>query len=139
MRNEAMLRKVGDAIAAEPERYMQTAFRIDHEDKCGSLHCVAGWAVQLSPELEWEQPADHYASDVRDRETGELLRVDDAAARVLGLDPEDVGLFAATWLPSGVRKHTHRAERAELVREALYKLADGAPLQDVSTSWEDST
>lgn len=64
-RNAELLRKVADAIEANPDHYYQGSwcendnteevdytdvpFVADPKNHCGTQACVAGWAVQLTP------------------------------------------------------------------------------------------
>lgn len=120
-RNDALLRKVGDYIAAEPHRYRQGEWY--DEDECGTTACVAGWTVVLHdgdvPRTECGTPYDPGI----DRYAQEYLGIDDETAEEL---------FNPCWRPAGYRHNHSHARDAELVRDALYRLADGASIGEVS-------
>lgn len=113
-RDEALLRKVGDTIAAEPERYDQKVWWLPHSE-CGSVACLAGHAVELAglPVSTLTEKA-----------------IDETAEEVLGLTGYEAGrLFWGGWLP---RRSYLGQQLGESIRDALYRLADGASIDEVS-------
>lgn len=121
-RNNALLRKVGDVIAAEPHRYDQAEWFND-ENECGTTACVAGWAVLLH---DGDVPRDPHGY-VHEH------RIDELAQDYLGLDDYTAEeLFGGLWHPAGYRPFYSRRRQARLVRDALYRLADGASICEVT-------
>lgn len=121
-RNGPLLRKVGDVIAAEPERYEQMLFFDIGE--CGTRACIAGHAALVE-----------YGSRVSTLrggvvwDDGSFTLVDEAAQDALGLTEEDAEcVFGGRWLPAG----DPSMPLHERVRDALYALADGATVAEVT-------
>lgn len=112
-RNDTLLRKVGDVIAAEPERYDQDVVL----SYCGTVACVAGHAALLA------HPEKTAAQIIN---SGPVL----ATARdALGLSGDEwPRLFDFDWQPAG-DPSTPLHER---VQAALYALAEGASVEEVS-------
>lgn len=144
IRDEAMLRKVGDWIAENPEKYNQDVWihSQDLEDssesyslekislfKCGTTACVAGTAAFL-----WGDFVSFCGTYQMKTTAGQRLLIKDAAQEALGLEESETWmLFDAIWQPAGdesVPLHLR-------VRDALYKLADGASIEEVSVNLED--
>lgn len=112
-RDEALLRKVGDVIASEPWRYDQIAVL----SECGSVGCIAGLSAVLA------------FPDKSGAALLELYPITLMAERALGLTSDEaVRLFKWNWEPAGdpsVPLH-------ERVRDALYALAEGASVEEVT-------
>lgn len=133
MRDEAMLRKVGDQIAANPDQYYQGAWAMPSLD-CGTKCCIAGTAVQLQPDfVAFAMEEDDYRSNVHfvklaGEDKDRLIQ--QVAVERLGLTEEEADeLFYEDWEP----KRSHPTQPLhEAVRDALYALADGASIEDVS-------
>lgn len=135
MRDEAMLRKVGDYIAEHPEEYDQSFWA--QKSACGTTHCVAGTTVFLSPEFQtfiWYQGSIFTWSGMFTKENGEYRSIMLQATYLLGLDCEEAYmLFNANWLPKWAGETDYSPQMiAPLVRDALYALADGATIEDVT-------
>lgn len=82
--NIELLRKIKAEIVAEPD-----AFRMDVWT-CGTAHCIAGWAIQLSglmfdPVIEEERPADTVGGRSAMDVAAELLHISDDEAMALFL------------------------------------------------------
>jgi len=123
-RDGALLRKVGDVIAAEPQRYSQTTW--GRETKCGTVACLAGHAALLNANVAGLMG--HSMGQVI-LKNGWLAPTYSLAADALGLaDEEEDVLFAGGWLPAG----DPATPLHERVRDALYALADGATVEEVS-------
>lgn len=100
MRNEPLLRKVGDLIASFPDSYCQGIFF--QETVCDTLANVAGYAYLITDDLPQE---------------------------ALGLRNDELLIFHPDWLPSA---HLNGTTLAEQVQSALYALADGADIVEVT-------
>lgn len=125
-RNAQLLRAVGDRIAAYPHLYDQSEW--GRTNDCGTVGCVAGHAAELAG---YRLDVDGlFGAAVRSDDVGrESTR--DVARDALGLtDEEAARLFAGGWRPAGWDGHEDKV--AGLVRDALYRLADGAAVADVS-------
>lgn len=122
--SQRRLRKVADIIAAEPHRYTQVAYLT--EKKCGTQHCIAGWAAALSSEFStFDGNANAYGF-LRD---GAKVWIEGYAGKRLGLEGAERDLlFDAYWTPINVGPGT----KVERVRAALYAIADGATVESVS-------
>lgn len=154
LRNEAMLRKVGDYIAAEPHRYDQGDWvqvtvvnatkrtlndyrgsgEIFTQDvACTSVCCVAGTAAMLDPLTEaWILYDESDGTSEEVIYDGEVCEIRDVGAEVLGLEPDDAEfLFDPIWRPTG----DESIPLTDRVRDALYSLADGATLKSVTSNW----
>jgi len=122
-RDGALLRKVGDVIAAEPERYKQVNWLVDRT--CGTVGCLAGHTAMLVDGYESHDGGSGVTVVIH----GRKRRVSEAAQTALGLtDVEEDQLFGSDWEPAGdpaVPLH-------ERVRDALYALADGATVEEVT-------
>lgn len=148
-RNAAMLRKVGDHIASEPDRYNQSVWaQLDTSNEkhkgsvmidgvttptinieCTSTCCVAGTAAYFSPDVVSWIATDSYRphADYALTAEGEIKLIMDVGREALGLDEEDARtLFSESWRPVG------EGTLHENVRDALYALADGADIYDVT-------
>lgn len=127
-RDGALLRKVGDAIFAEPERYDQRFWA--KTSTCGTTACVAGHVVTFMDGFERVVPRDDGACD--DVVVyGEVRFIADAATAALRLTEDEWRvLFHYNWEPTG-DPSTPLHER---VRDALYALADGATVEEVTAS-----
>lgn len=123
-RDEAMLRKVGDFIVENPEKYKQSRW-------CGTTMCVAGTAVFLRSDFK------RFINDSTVQLTDRSSHfIEELGQETLGLDYDDAQtLFYAAWLPDGVEDDEslqNPETLALLVRDALYHLADGATIDEVS-------
>lgn len=161
MRNEAALRKVGDLIADEPDRYDQSLFLIETQDQpCKTVGCVAGHAATLHPDVGKQEEGAKYwfvkyhEPNPNPRTFGEeqhvwsmatltdgrrTYGVESLAREVLGLSPrESERLFAGDWVPLNCTNPDDPYELATSVRDALYDLAEGASIEDVTYyRWHD--
>lgn len=177
MRNEAMLRKVGDYILNE-NRYQQgdwgalklttpeqvlgaipsgvvaDAVGLNGTDNlfmvsidCGSYCCVAGTAALLDPATTaWVGDKDdvNYALEQLSADgssieagyvvnAGVIRHIDELGREVLGLRQEETReLFAPEWRPAGWHHEMSDDDTRALVRDALYRLADGAAIHEVT-------
>lgn len=131
-RDGALLRKVGDVIAAEPERYDQHHWA--ERAACGTRACLAGHAVTMVDGFEGYALDHHHpahglparADDVRI--DGQLYAIEEVAQEALGLVDGEWPLFDPGWLPAG----DPATPLHERVRDALYALADGATVDEVT-------
>ena len=124
-RNQDVLRRVADRIETTPEQYDQQEWfayegayeapdRGEPLTECGSVACIAGWAVHettgVAPE-KWER----------------------AGAEALGLTRREAALlFYEGWLPAGWEPEDTPAMVGKRAAEALRRLADGARIEDVT-------
>ena len=125
-RNSELFEAIADAIELAPERYDQSDWALPGPDdfeglpttellhRCGTKHCIAGWAVSLSTT---EDTRNKTKDDVDRRGWGAVAR------ERLGLSFDEADeLFGQHWLP-----------RAGMtVPEALRALAAGADVRVVS-------
>lgn len=116
VRDEALLRKVADAISAYPESYSQMTFM----SSCGTKMCIAGHAAMIA-----DPDCSHQMIAIVGR-------------RALGLTQyEAMILFDPNWrpvrsAPSLIVGRFRRRPIIEDVADALYRLADGAPIEEVT-------
>lgn len=135
-RNAALLRQVGDAVYDHPGQYNQGYWAErahPHELTCRTAACVAGWTVRLQPNFERFEFRGLFAD--RCVMDGKSRSVELEARRLLGLSKADADrLFSASWEPDG-DAHTPLHQR---VRDALYALADGVDMGEVTAAtWDD--
>lgn len=124
MRNEPLLRKVGDHIAENPKLYDQRHWSVKVD--CGTVGCVAGQTAIFHE--DFEALADDYV-ELRKGEETVFRDIPSVAREMLGLSRfETEMLFSATWKPEGCG----RKPLPEAVRDALYGLAEGKTVREVS-------
>lgn len=131
-RNAELLRAVGDRIAANPHLYDQSEWGLEVD--CGTVGCVAGHAVDLADGYEIDYAFASHGTVAR-LTAGGRVATQVAARDALGLDQDEASvLFAGSWRPVGWKRHDDYdlITTAPLVRDALYRLADGASLYAVS-------
>lgn len=123
-RNAALLRKVGRFIEEHPHRYVQGAWH------CGSKMCVAGTAALLCDRfVGWDREDEDVACVRISKETVGREDVSDLAREELGLSFDEADtLFGPDWEPVG------EGRLATRVKKALYALARGADVMDVTDS-----
>lgn len=127
-RNAELLRAVGDLIAAHPHLYDQSEWAMAAD--CGTYGCVAGHAVDLAEGYTLDHNRDRGAVSYRPDGTRTTTSV--AARDALGLTEDEAhNLFAGSWRPAGWDAQPP-AVVAGLVRQALYRLADGASVLAVT-------
>lgn len=144
-RNAELLRKAADAIEKEPGSYNQrwwTSYVFDDKNEfCGTVCCIAGHAiVQHGGSLRWDQRDFRrtYWKGPTLYSKGKRRLGDDQiseyAARILGLTEEEAEmLFHSEMLPLTLdpwEVHT-RPALAAAVADALRRIADGAPVDEV--------
>lgn len=97
--NEPLIAAVFEQISAHPDSWDQSEWA-QTSHTCGTTACFAGWAAQLNghTRLLWTNYASHDDLDDEDGlkvainlevDTGEHVRIDEFAARVLGLTPDE--------------------------------------------------
>lgn len=94
-RNRELFEKVAARIEERPDLHKQAYWMLP--SKCGTAHCIAGWAVTLE---HGDRYWDDFESDLTD-----AYRLVHEAATLLGLQPSGEAsiLFAADWDP--VHRH----------------------------------
>ncbi len=144
-RNESLLRAAADQIRANPNGYDQKYWHRPALGGCGSTSCVAGHIVSCADGFEQFTASDTMIladlavaraaqGEIRSRSdlvmvNGRLDEVRDVAAAAAGLAfHEEETLFHGSWLPRG---HDIMPLH-EAVADALYKLADGATIEEVT-------
>lgn len=98
-RNYPLIRKLREHIAAHPEEHDQAWWGI--RTSCGTTLCaggrtveLAGWRLLWIPVDAWLPDGEHFVRLCANPGTGEILNVNDAAQRELGLTTaEAVHLF----------------------------------------------
>lgn len=85
--NLDLLRAVREQITTHPETHDQRSWA--KRAKCGTTHCIAGWACALSGDaFEWEPDAfdqREYASFI----SGRVVDIEDRARGLLGLTRDE--------------------------------------------------
>ena len=83
--NLDLMRAVREQITKHPETHDQTSW--GERTKCGTTHCIAGWACALNGDtIQWEpdESVGESASSVTTKDG--QLPIDDRARELLGLD-----------------------------------------------------
>lgn len=126
-RNAELLRKVADKIAAFPELYDQGCWA--EEDACGTTACIAGHALLESG--KYRERVDDWGSVFFFNKEGVAVPPAEEAEALLGLSKgEATRLFSMGWQPTG------EGLLSERVQKALYAIANGADIEDVSVGVE---
>lgn len=113
MRNAELIRKVADKVASEPHNYNQQLYI------CDTKGCIAGHAL-----VESGYKVDE--TGLRFVDVG-AFHIAYTAALLMGLSLDEANvLFHQQWEPAGEGPLTER------VQKALYALADGASVEDIT-------
>ncbi len=142
-RNSKLLRQIADEIRKEPMHYHQSSYGSLADEHtlhtCGTSHCIGGWAVFLKgfkPAGFKNRPrVDLWFKVAHPDDPGAIRDTESTAGELLGLTQDEYRvLFAAQWLPLGIRKKEwdNRELLAEKTATALELLADGAHIDDVT-------
>lgn len=127
-RNAELLRQVGDHIAENPDSYSQSSWLAPADTLCGTVGCVAGHAFRIGYEGEHYENMGAFVYW-----QGGQIFLDQEATVLLGLEDYDAQvLFHPDWEPAETA-----GSLGERVRDALYGLADGKPIEDVSANAPD--
>lgn len=132
-RNAELIRKVADKIAAEPETYDQTDWA-RYDPICGTTCCVAGHAMLESGLYYLSRGRGEgvlgkfcYIEFITHSGSRFIGQYDRTAQALLGLTADEADkLFSSSWEPCGV------GPLEERVQKALYALADGAHIEDIT-------
>lgn len=134
-RNADLLKEVGERIAAEPASYSQATWGYAPQNSCNTTACVAGHALLASGYrlTQLQIFVDSNGKAIPD--AAGVIR--ELAGNLLGLDANEAAiLFDAEWEP----RQDLGIDLAERVRKALYAIADGADIEDVTegpTGWQE--
>lgn len=118
----ALARRVADHIEANPS-VLDMSIYVEFGRGCGTVGCIAGWAVLLSDGPDAVKLGDPYEEDdgywVRHPATGEPVSIEERAAELLGLNKMQADYWF--YLPqyaveeTGVRRYiTEMMEASEL-------------------------
>jgi hypothetical protein len=88
--NRPLIEQIITQITTEPERHSQNSF--GHTSECGTVHCVAGWAVVLSHQAtpRWNPLGQLNMCVMAD---GRILPVWIAASQLLGITQHEATCF----------------------------------------------
>lgn len=148
VRNKARLRKVGDYIASHPSEYNQESWA---EVNCKTTCCIAGATVQILAGFRGFDISGYSEDEIKRakarkyslgvdyvmfKEQGEPVQSIDIpilARQSLGLTPDEATtLFSPDWKPAGWEFGMGQRKLANLVKKALYGLAEGKSIENVS-------
>lgn len=120
-RNSELFHRIADQVELDPESYDQTIWVGEgggwNDSTCGTVACVAGWAVTLGTQLG--------------KLTNASWKI--TATGVLGItDSEANLLFCENWMPDGADDGDDDILRAKRVAEALRRIAEGELVSDVT-------
>jgi hypothetical protein len=143
-RNRKLLYQIADLIETYPEMHDQETWGWSDSDKfdkvifdgeqykCGTAHCIAGWALVLDNDWKPAKIRNHFGNKRIDWGTavnkaeGTAMSTPNWAQGKLGMnDSEAAILFSEDWNPSN-----HLT-----VGDALRMFADGAGIRDITEDW----
>lgn len=137
------LRLAAKSIRENPSHYNQRRWRGGSISSplgdCGTTACVAGWIVHNEG---WTHHPGHELWEVFPPNGRVGRDIEAVASRLVGhvnlAQPNTSAppLFSANWLPKGLRWNYGQKQLANRVADALERLADGSPLEDVSLNWD---
>ena len=132
-RNSEALRSIGDRIVSDPSSYDQASWT----STCGTTMCIAGYGCMEMPGFVGFKVVRGVHLAIFDESSGlppHFLHPSSSAVRAfLKLTEDDAdALFDALWKPVGWDEYTPDEKLPLLVRDALYALASGASVEEVT-------